>query len=525
MRATTLASIALLPSLFLDSAAFAQPKLVPIVQSPAVVDMTVPTGAVVVFEFDRAIRRIDKPTSPYFRFLTPSGPNEIRLEIADNAHNATIKPVVDIGTKYIATLDIRASQTEPHTTRAVKLFWVNHTASSKLMKSLFRAQVNELKAKLDAMTAQWTAAVAERDSATTLLKLEQERVRALEQGHAELAAENTKLGKHASHYAELSLLRQFDGKHSMITLMKSADDCRGTDVMLCGLEWTRLHDKGVLRFVVYNPTLRDLDVSQVFALRRGGDNVAGAAILGETTLEDGTTGTIRPMQRVHASVIVREPHQVGEAIQLAIAGANRSPIASRHVSLRVIDLRPQNGEGRVTIRVQPSIGAVWLANPVDDKELDAATLMGLGVRVSYGLHTKFTVDAELAGIQSNDAAFSDVSYEGTTGDMLRSTKGARLLFGGALRLGEKYQPFFRLGVGAQVVDHDVRFTSGQNTTTGPGDGIAFAMLGWFGSGLDIQLGKHWTLGAGLQAIAQTSGSTSIEGGVQLGYGWGGYVRD
>jgi len=344
-----------------------------------------------------------------------------------------------------------------------------------------------------------------------------------EQGRDQLAAENARLADRSKHNDELSLLRQFDGQNSTIALMESAEDCRGIDVMICGLQWNRLHEDGVLRFVIYNATLQDLDVSQVFVVRHGHDHLAGAAMIGQVILENGATVRIGPMQRTQGSVIVHEPHQVGEELELTIAGDK--PITSRVVSLRVIDLRPLNGSGRITIRVQPSFGAVWLANPVNKDELDATSIMGLGVRGSYAFTTAVSVEAEFDGIQSSDASFTNVPVDGVMGDILRSTKGARFLLGGALRIGQKYQPYARLGVGAQVVNHDVRFITGQNITEGPGDGLSLDPLAFFGTGLDIQLGRHWAAGTGFSLVVQSGGQKTLEGGIQLGYGWGGYVRD
>jgi hypothetical protein len=159
-----------------------------------------------------------------------------------------------------------------------------------------------------------------------------------------------------------------------------------------------------------------------------------------------------------------------------------------------------------------------------------ATLMGLGVRVAWAATTEVSVDTELTGIRSSDASFRDVSFEGTTGDILRNMKGARFVFTGTLRKGGTYQPFVRLGAGLQVIDHDVRLVTGATTTTGPGDGLALDGLVTLGSGFDIKLGEHWTAGAGFSFFGGFSGtktaafSTAIEGGIHVGYGWGGYKR-
>jgi hypothetical protein len=493
-----LASIVLLPLFLLDSAVFAQTttRRIAIVESPTVVDITIPTGVVQVFQFDGPIVRYDEPASPYFRFLPPSGPNELRIEVRADAHNAVIKPAVVVGKHdpYKVTFNIRASRYETVSTAIVSRF--DPQIVSKLQYSL-----------AEAMTA-----LDEQE------KLCVKQVQSVREETDERMQDNSMR----------TILTALGSGYVSTTLSSQPSECTGSDVVLCGLQWADMGNFGVLRFVAYSHQdlreYRDLKILD----DADRDHAIMVSINGADPVPAGRAHfAVEPLERAEVAVIVTDPVRMGTQVRVSLSRAKGVP------DFQIIDLRPQKpppptppvGFGRITIRVQPSFGAVWLANPIDKEELDATTIMGLGVRGSYALHKMFAVEADLTGIQSNDASFNDVPVAGRMGDILRSTKGARVLFGGAFRIGTKYQPFVRGGFGAQVVDHDVRFATGQGTTTGPGDGLSFNGTVWFGSGLDIQLGQHWTAGAGLSAMFYTAGTQSVEGGVQLGYGWGGYVRD
>jgi len=301
------------------------------------------------------------------------------------------------------------------------------------------------------------------------------------------------------------------------------DECKrtGRGIVPCGRFWSELNDYGVLHLTVYNFTAHEYRFSRIRIIGELSGDVTGWVRIGtaEPTRSDQVEGRIPANGQLALSMIVRDPKRAGSRLHVELSGADV------HTAARLVDLvGPPAGRGRITIRLQPSIGARWLANPVDDKDLGAAMLVGIGVRGSYAFLKAFAIEAELAGIRSNDARFIDA----TMGEIHRSINGARFLLGGAVRLGEKYQPYARLGVGAQGVDHDVRVMTDQNPTTGPGDGFSLDVLFTFGTGIDVQLGKNWTAGTGfnfvtgLKSTKSSSFNSGIEGGIYLGYGWGGY---
>ncbi len=171
-------------------------------------------------------------------------------------------------------------------------------------------------------------------------------------------------------------------------------------------------------------------------------------------------------------------------------------------------------------------GAFFIGDNTGQNVIDSTHLTGLGVRVSKGLAKLWAFEAELLGARSGEASFANVNWQGMDGDLVRQASLARVLFGGALRLGDKISPTVRLGVGGQIASHDSSFTTNDGTSMdGPGNSLEFDLLWSVGAGIDVRLGKSWVVGGALSGIGvakSLSGggvSGSFEAGVHIGYGW------
>jgi hypothetical protein len=56
--------------------------------------------------------------------------------------------------------------------------------------------------------------------------------------------------------------------------------------------------------------------------------------------------------------------------------------------------------------------------------------------------------------------------------------------------------------------------------------ISTTILGSVGAGFDARLGEHWILGIGMNfASTWRAGVSLLDGGIHLGYGWGGATEE
>ena len=322
---------------------------------------------------------------------------------------------------------------------------------------------------------------------------------------------------------ELALLREHGG--SIATIEFAQDDaCSEVGTLaICPVHWSQLGERGVLRVEIFNGLSRTVDVNQFEAFGQGStDNRAGAVRIEDSApMPRGEArAQLRSMQRVMASIVVRDARTLGHQVQVLLTGPNIRP-AVRH-----IDLRPKPGEGLITLSFQGIAGAVWLANPIETDQLGATFTRGLGLRVRYGFNRRWSFEGELAGTTSGNVEFDGMEVGGEEGNLVRNASLGRFLATGLLHFGDNYRPIIRAGLGFQGVGHDSRFTPAAGLEReGPGSEFEMAGLWTFGVGFEAKLGRHWTAGIGAMFVGSATSTspaglkTSFEGGLNLSYGW------
>lgn len=183
--------------------------------------------------------------------------------------------------------------------------------------------------------------------------------------------------------------------------------------------------------------------------------------------------------------------------------------------------RDREALGRVTLQLQPLFGAMWLANPLEDSPLGMASVNGFSVRAAYGFNRFLSVEGELSGAFSGPARFSGMAYNNMQGVLTRDAQFGRAQIGGLLKLGHRYVPTLRLGIGLQGTDHRAEFTpEGGQSVDGPELGFQAKAYFTFGAGFDVRFGNGWLAGLDAtfaQLIADESSVLLI--GLHVGYSW------
>lgn len=165
-------------------------------------------------------------------------------------------------------------------------------------------------------------------------------------------------------------------------------------------------------------------------------------------------------------------------------------------------------------------GAIWMANPQNTDANAPATITGFGIRGTYGIHTLFAVEGEFAAARTGNAYFDD-TWNGVEGELARRATVVRFLFSGVLRMGRRYVPTLRIGLGFQGANHTASFVSNDGVMmNGPNDDFEAKLLLSLGAGFNARIGDHLYLGvhAGFSQSIDAE-STSLEGGLHLSYGW------
>ncbi len=153
-------------------------------------------------------------------------------------------------------------------------------------------------------------------------------------------------------------------------------------------------------------------------------------------------------------------------------------------------------------------------------------MKGLSLRTSYGINRLFALEGEIIGATSGNARFSDTMFQGREGELARNSSLGRVQIGGVARLGYKYTPTLRLGIGFQGVSNGTRFvTINGDEMDGPDTDFEVDVLLSASVGFDIRLGDHWRAGLSLSGLGVAKSTTaasvglSLEGGLHIGYGW------
>lgn len=168
-------------------------------------------------------------------------------------------------------------------------------------------------------------------------------------------------------------------------------------------------------------------------------------------------------------------------------------------------------------------GAMWLDDGTGTDILEinnSDRSRSAHTRIQRGYHNGVAVEGEIAGARTGTAQFDDLSWQGAQGDVARTATLGRVLGGVAMRFGHDVILAGRAGIGFHGASFHSEFSpvAGRNET-GPGDGFEFDMLLYGGLGVDIRLGKSWSLGATIDGGQDLDGARFVHAGLQFGYGW------
>lgn len=178
---------------------------------------------------------------------------------------------------------------------------------------------------------------------------------------------------------------------------------------------------------------------------------------------------------------------------------------------------------QISVSVGGLFGAVWvgpgLTSLTDQLGVAGADMSGLGIRATKGLHHYFAFEGELLGGRGGQVSFTDVSWQGMTGDITRQASFGRVQAAGVIRFGTKYVVSTRFGVGFQGTVHESHFTVGETRMEGPGNGFEFDMALFGGLGFDMRLAKRWILGAQFTGGRMFGEMRFVNMGLSLGFAW------
>lgn len=343
-----------------------------------------------------------------------------------------------------------------------------------------------------------------------------------------------------AHEALMRTLRQLVSRQDMIDASEFAEDAESAD--RSGRYASILHapfmDKEqFLVFDIDNQTQRpfELDGVQLLVSRQQVITIDTVVLDKPGEPERGIHSIIPPQQSARGALRVPDSVKVDDVASLSVALSELSsamPVIATATGRFVLTdlteeehqlrLRDREARGRITLQVQPVFGAMWLANPLDTTSaLDATSLAGLSIRAAYGFNRFLSLEGELAGVSSGNVQYTGMDYEGMRGELTRSARLARALIGGVVRMGYRYVPMVRLGLGFQGIDNGSRFTPDTGSATdGPNAGFSADFFLSFGAGFEMRLGNHWNAGVGVVFARPFAGtSLSLETGLHLSYAW------
>jgi hypothetical protein len=125
--------------------------------------------------------------------------------------------------------------------------------------------------------------------------------------------------------------------------------------------------------------------------------------------------------------------------------------------------------------------------------------VGLGARASYATDNRWAYDLELATVVTEPVTYADLARTANgrpaRGAATRRTVAASLTFGGELRLGPRFIPTVRLGLGPQL-RHRSASDLGALTGAIPAE-LTVDVAVSLRLGVDLRLGRHRVVGLGL----------------------------
>lgn len=156
------------------------------------------------------------------------------------------------------------------------------------------------------------------------------------------------------------------------------------------------------------------------------------------------------------------------------------------------------------VTVAPEGGFAWIR---EDGAAGATRVPrgGASVRLSYGLRDWLALDAEVGGATMSEGRFEDivVSVGGATPTnetLTRTTRAARLLVGGELRLGVAWIPTVAVGVGAQLrMRGDAVVAGTALVPDGRRGGMSIDPIVAARAGLERRLSARWVVGVEVAA--------------------------
>lgn len=212
-----------------------------------------------------------------------------------------------------------------------------------------------------------------------------------------------------------------------------------------------------------------------------------------------------------------------ESVTIAAAIENGGGLPfSLQTSVRpMIMLLPDYRVNHVTVSVRGLYGAFFAGTGRNGDTINRITDMrGVAVGVNKGMSEGLAVEGELTYAETGQATFEDMDIDGTTGDLSRKARFARLLGSGVLRTGKENIMSARLSFGLQIASYNSSLSTSTGVMEVPEDGVAFDVLVGGGIGYMRRLGAHWSLGlSGSFSASMTSEAKAIEAGMHLSYGW------
>ena len=295
-----------------------------------------------------------------------------------------------------------------------------------------------------------------------------------------------------------------------------------------------IKSKRFLKFCIQNRTSRAYPLATIMIIDDNRERRRAQAVAIDTpgdTQRGFLLATIPAETRVEGAVMVPDSlHGALHELSLTFSDpAGIRPLLATTeqadwVLLRTKDYERERRElllaRQVTFGVQVIGGAMWLANPQNPEIVDATNITGFGLRAAYGLHTLFALEGEIVAARTGTARFSD-TWQSTTGELTRQATVGRVLLGGVARLGRKYIPTVRFGLGFQGSSHSSDFIadSGQSMD-GPEVPMEWDFLLSLSAGLDVRIGDHWLVGFQVSGVRSDAIDVlSLSGGIHVGYGW------
>jgi hypothetical protein len=147
-------------------------------------------------------------------------------------------------------------------------------------------------------------------------------------------------------------------------------------------------------------------------------------------------------------------------------------------------------------------GLVGLARSGDTAtgpKVDTSFVAGASARLALRGSRFHAYEATVTLAQTGAMYFPDIEYDGLSGEMVRNTLLARMLIGGRVSLGERVRPLLRAGIGMQgraLVASQIALMDDRRIA-GPADDHVWDVVASAGGGLEMRLGKKWSMGVGV----------------------------